>query len=308
MMPGLDGFELLRALRDDPATRSLPIVMLSARAGDEARAEGLMAGVDDYLVKPFSARELLACVSSRLAARATQIGRETEISELRKTVDYNERFTAILGHDLRNPLNAIMTTAQLLQRRGKSPDITTPAARIELAAERMARMISQLLDLARLRVAGGLQLATKHVDLGQVCRQVLDELRSAHPDARIELATTGDLQGRWDGDRLAQVISNLAGNAIEHGTPDGPVHVGLADNGTAITLHVKNPGAIAGEVLPTLFDPFRGATHRHEKTRGLGLGLYISQQVVTAHRGTINVRSNAVEGTCFEIHLPRETA
>lgn len=225
--------------------------------------------------------------------------------ELASVVEYNEKFTAMLGHDLRNPLNAITTAAQLLERRATVPEIARPAKRIVFSVERMSRMIGQLLDLARVRVTG-LQLNRRELDLAELCQLVLDELRQGKPGSQIELGTVGSLHGRWDGDRLAQVISNLAGNALEHGEPGAPVRVQLdGRDPDRVALQVENRGAIDDDVLPTLFDPFRGARHRRENTRGLGLGLYISKEIVTAHGGTIEVRSSAEGGTRFAIELPR---
>src|SRR5262249_51175422 len=127
----------------------------------------------------------------------------------------------------------------------------------------------------------------------------------ANPGARVEVATTGSLHGRWDGDRLAQVISNLAGNALEHGEPRSPVIVELdGRHPHAVSIRVENRGEIAPDVLPVLFDPFRGLGQRNERARGLGLGLYISKEIVTAHRGRIDVMSREGE-TCFEIELPK---
>jgi signal transduction histidine kinase len=223
-----------------------------------------------------------------------------------RTIAYNERFTAILGHDLRNPLHAIMTTAQLVQRRASSDDIALPAVRILKSGQRMLRMVNQLLDLARVRVTGGLPLQPRQLDLADLCRQVLDELRVAHPGSSLELVTSGDLVGRWDGDRLAQVLSNLSANALEHGRPASPVYVRLDGRDPAhVDIRVENQGAIPAPVLPILFDPFRSMRYRSAKPGGLGLGLYISQEIVAAHRGRIRVRSNQADGTCFQIELPK---
>jgi signal transduction histidine kinase len=155
-------------------------------------------------------------------------------------------------------------------------------------------------------VTGGLRLQPRPVDLGELCRNVLDELHAAHPGAKLELSTEGTLVGRWDGDRLAQVMSNLAANAIEHGVPLAPVRVRLDGRDPArVGIRVENQGAIPEPLLPVLFDPFRSAHHRGAKPRGLGLGLYISHEIVAAHRGKMTVRSSAADGTCFEVELPK---
>jgi signal transduction histidine kinase len=233
--------------------------------------------------------------------------RDAELAhaELEKTVQYMDHFIAILGHDLRNPLNSISTAAQLLERRATTPDIARPASRVVLSADRMTRMINQLLDLTRVRVAGGLRLDPKMIDVGELCQLVADELRQGHTDAKIELSAHGSLMGRWDGTRLSQVLSNVVGNAVDHGELRAPIRVQL--DGSApeqVEIRIENRGLIPDDVLATLFDPFRG-THRRDNTRGLGLGLYISREIVHAHRGTIEVRSNRDEGTSVAIHLPK---
>ena len=226
--------------------------------------------------------------------------------EKQRTIEYNEKFTAMLGHDLRNPLNAIATTAQLLLRRANRPEIARPAARIEAGCERMARMITQLLDLARVRAGTGLALAPRPLDLGELSQLVVDELQLVHPECKVELSATGSLHGKWDRERLAQVLSHIASNAIEHGEPRTPVHVQLdGRDAQRVSIRIENRGAIAPDVLPTLFEPFRGIDQRNEKTRGLGLGLYISKEIIAAHRGRIDVRSSPENGTCFEIELPK---
>jgi signal transduction histidine kinase len=301
MMPGHDGFALLRELRADDRTRDVPVIMLSARAGEEARVEGLGAGADDYLVKPFSALELVARVRSQLAHRAAQI-------ELTRTLQYNEMFAGILGHDLRNPLNAILAAAQLIELRSTSPDVVKPLRRILNSGDRMSRMIEQLLDFTRVRVGRGLTLRRAAIDLGELCAHVIDELRTAHPGARIDVQSTGSLRGHWDGDRIAEVVSNLVGNALEHGQPGAPVVVSLrGEDPPAVRVTVENRGAIPDHLLPILFDPFRTTHDKRERShsRGLGLGLFISREIMRAHGGDVIADTDPERGTRLAIILPR---
>jgi signal transduction histidine kinase len=169
----------------------------------------------------------------------------------------------------------------------------------------MSRMIAQLLDLARIRVSG-LALAPQPLDLGELLCGVLDELCPLHPGARVDLVATGALRGRWDSERITQLLSNVAGNALAHGIPGSPVRIELdGRDPERVAIRVANLGAIPEDVLPTLFDPFRAVRHRREHTRGLGLGLYLSKEIVEAHRGRIAVQSTDETGTRFEIELPR---
>jgi PAS domain S-box-containing protein len=225
--------------------------------------------------------------------------------ELLRTVRFSEMFVGILGHDLRNPLSAITTAASLLARRAETDKVSRPAARILSSAGRMARMIDQLLDFTRIRLGQGLPLARSQNDLAEVCRMAVDELDVAAE--RIDLRVRGNTVGSWDGDRLMQLVSNLVGNALAHGAAGAPVEVVVGgETGEEVLLEVKNEGAIAPALLPVIFEPFRsGKDRKEDQSSGLGLGLYITRQIVLAHRGSIDARSTGKEGTCFAVRLPR---
>jgi PAS domain S-box-containing protein len=227
--------------------------------------------------------------------------------ELSRIVRFTEMFVGILGHDLRNPLSAVSTAAGLLMRRYSEEGVTRPAQRIVTSAGRMGRMIDQLLDFTRIRLGQGLAIERRATDLARTCRAVCEELETdAHPPVR--LAVSGDVVGSWDGDHLAQLISNLVGNALTHGEKGSPVLLRLDGGQTEqVVLEVANEGVIPADLLPVIFDPFRtGLDTKSERSSGLGLGLYISHQIVRAHGGTISVRSSLDEGTRFVILLPRE--
>jgi PAS domain S-box-containing protein len=226
--------------------------------------------------------------------------------DLLRTVRFSEMFVGILGHDLRNPLSAITTAASLLNRRADTDKVARPAARILSSAGRMARMIDQLLDFTRIRLGQGLPLSRSENDLAEVCRIAADELDG--DPGRIELHALGETVGSWDGDRLMQLVSNLVGNALAHGAPTGPALVTVdGRQPEQVKLTVTNAGAIRPETLQIIFEPFRSDKDRKEdQSSGLGLGLYISQQIVLAHSGSIEVRSTQEEGTCFTVRLPRK--
>jgi signal transduction histidine kinase len=225
--------------------------------------------------------------------------------EAERSVRYNELFAGMLGHDLRNPLSAITTGANYIARLNSSPKSAKAATRILTSAERMARMIDQLLDFTRIRVGGGLTLASTCFDLGELCWRVKEELEAANPERSIVVEVEGDVVGSWDQDRLQQVFSNLVGNALHHGTDGQPVRLRCHGCDPArVELSVHNEGVIPSQVLPVLFEPFRGHT-RYQRTRGLGLGLFITHQIVGAHGGTIDVASDEAAGTTFRLGLPR---
>ncbi|HVI23260.1 MAG TPA: PAS domain-containing sensor histidine kinase, partial [Myxococcales bacterium] len=230
---------------------------------------------------------------------------ERQNEELLRTVRFSEMFVGILGHDLRNPLSAITTAASLLARRAETDKVSRPAARILSSAGRMARMIDQLLDFTRIRLGQGLPLTRSENDLAEVCRMAVDELDEGADG--VDLRARGNPVGSWDGDRLMQLVSNLIGNALAHGARTAPVQV-IVDGHSEedVVLEVKNAGTIAPAILPVIFEPFRSEKDRKEdQSSGLGLGLYITQKIVLAHSGSIEVRSTHEEGTCFTVRLPR---
>jgi K+-sensing histidine kinase KdpD len=241
------------------------------------------------------------------AERAARAERERFVAELQQTVYYNEIFAGILAHDLRNPLTAILTSAHLILRRqeGEGDKLAKPLGRILTSGERMTRMIDQLLDFTSLRIGGGLQIVPRGTDLGEVCRQVVEELEDANPTWTIRTEASGDLLGNWDGDRLLQVVSNLAANALQHGDPEAGLLLHIDGTSDVVELRVSNKGSIPESALPTLFDPFRGARQRSDRPRGLGLGLYITKQIVHAHGGSVSVESSEETGTTFIVRLPR---
>ncbi|WP_257457419.1 PAS domain-containing protein [Archangium lipolyticum] len=227
---------------------------------------------------------------------------------LRQTAEFRERFLGIVSHDLRNPLGVITLSANMLLRQETLPERALRLSqRITLNAELMGRMIGDLLDLTRGRLGGGIPIAPAPVDLGLLGRRVLGELEVTHPARELRLEARGDLQGEWDQDRLAQLLGNLLRNALDYSPEDTPVTLTLQDEGPSIRIEVGNRGEpIPVELLPALFEPFRrGELRGHRRSSGLGLGLYIVQQIALAHAGTIEARSTREEGTVFTVRLPR---
>jgi signal transduction histidine kinase/CheY-like chemotaxis protein len=225
--------------------------------------------------------------------------------EAKRSVRYNEMFAGMLGHDLRNPLSAITTGANYIARMNPNEKATRAATRIFSSAERMARMIDQLLDFTRIRAGGGLVLSPGHFDLREVCYKVKSKLDAAFPGCSILLEFEGNVEGEWDHDRLLQVFVSLVGNALHHGTEGHAVKLRCDGSDPAyLSVSIHNDGIVAPEVLPILFEPFRGDT-RYQRAGGLGLGLFIARQIVEAHDGTIDVISDEATGTTLRLHLPR---
>jgi PAS domain S-box-containing protein len=227
--------------------------------------------------------------------------------DLSRTVRFSETFVSILGHDLRNPLSGITTAAALLARRADSERMAKPAVRILNSGRRMARMIDQLLDFTRIRLGRGLPLDRKSTNLEQVCRLALEDVDDLGEKPVVEIQARGDVVGAWDDDRLSQLISNLLGNALAHGDRASGVRIRIdGTHADVVELTIGNRGCIPADVHAVMFEPFKlPGDRKQERSSGLGLGLYISQQIVHAHAGTIDVASTADAGTCITVRLPR---
>jgi len=307
-MPEMDGFQLAELMRGSERTRHVPIIFVTAGGRDQQRIfKGYESGAVDFLFKPIEAHILRnkAEVFFQLYRQKQQLAHE--LRERTETLRLNEMFVAMLGHDLRNPLNAILSSATLLQRRAADEATGQTAGRILQGGRRMSAMIENMLDLARGRLAGGIAVQRGPADLGAIVERVLQELQAAVPEARIVIRRSGDLAGEWDAERLSQVVANLVGNALQHGAPGEAVDLVLdGDDPAELTLVVVNEGCIAAELLPSLFDPFRSGERPRGRNEGLGLGLYIVRQIVLAHGGRVDVEPCAgTKRTMFTVVLPR---
>ncbi|WKB53872.1 hybrid sensor histidine kinase/response regulator [Eleftheria terrae] len=303
-MPGMDGFELAELMRGAPRTRHVPLIFLTAAPQDQQRSfRGYEAGAVDFLHKPVDAQVILSKVNVfvELDAQKRQLAKQME--ELKQALQINEMFTAVLSHDLRTPLSAVRLGAELLLRLSTDETAKAAAARIKSSGARMSRMIEQLLDVSRLR-SGAMRLRCQSASLAEVCSQIAAEFVENPRQARLRVEVIGDMQGSFDIDRMSQVLSNLIGNALEHGDPEGEVVVTLdGREEESLQVRVNNPGAIPAEVLDMVFEPFRGG---NEAAAGLGLGLYIVDQFVKAHRGTVRASSSTERGTSVLISIPRD--
>jgi signal transduction histidine kinase len=254
-----------------------------------------LSSANEQLQRGYEERAQLAAQNATLAERA-------------RIQEFQERFIGILGHDLRNPLAAIEMGADLLQRSAVEEKHLKVLGRIHDSTHRMSRMIEQILDLTRSRLAGGLEVRRAPIDLCAPLTRIVDELRAAFPGRMLTLRCASPLPGSWDRDRLEQVFSNLVGNAIQHGRVGTPVTVEARDDGSAVVVSVHNEGSpIPEELRAKLFDPFRRGERdsRTTRTSGLGLGLYITHEIVSAHGGSVEVRSTPDDGTTFVVKLPR---
>jgi len=217
---------------------------------------------------------------------------------------FRDQFIGVLSHDLRTPLGAITTGTLLLAVPEDNPHRSRVVAIMMNSARRMERMIGDLLDLTRTRFGGAIPLERRDADLRQICEEVMAEILAGQPDAVLRLEADGDLRGQWDADRLAQVISNLISNAIQHGGGT-PITLTAHQQHDSVTLTVQNGGApIPPDVLPFVFEPLaRG--HGTGASGSIGLGLFIAREIVSAHGGAIQVSSSAEAGTTLTVRLKK---
>jgi signal transduction histidine kinase len=302
---------LLRALEAQEPWSDLPVLVLthvrSRRRPATLGAVFERANVT-LLERPVGLQLFTSSVRSALRARRRQYQMRHLYAELERAVQLSDMFVSILGHDLRTPIQAIQLSAQVILRVSPDANALRPAGRILASAERMARMIAQLLDFARLRHGGGIPLQVEPAHLGDLCRPIVQEIEDVNVGLTVTVVEAGDLAGRWDVDRLGQVVSNLVGNAVQHGEAGQPITLELdGTDAAAVCLRVHNSGAVAPEALPTLFEAFRrpaSADSTRGARTGLGLGLYIAREIARAHGGDLAARSGD-ERTTFEVTLPR---
>jgi signal transduction histidine kinase len=289
----VDQFPLTRALREGVSSEQVRLAIIRADGSPgwlTASAAPLRApdGAIEAAVVAFMDISDLKNAEARLLEDAA----------------FRERFVGMLGHDLRSPLSAISVGAQMLLRRCNLDDpMVQTLQRINASATRMGRMIRDILDFTRGRQSGGIPLQRAPANLHVITQEAAAEAQTGHPGRRFIVETEGDVQGVWDRDRLAQVVTNLVSNAVAHGAADSPVWIRSHGEEEVVTLEVTNLGnPIPPERLPHLFDPFRKSG---SASSGLGLGLYIVQEIVRAHGGVVGVASSEAKGTTFTVRLPR---
>ncbi|MGC4094607.1 MAG: ATP-binding protein [Polyangiaceae bacterium] len=306
MMPGLDGFEFLRALRADARTQPVPVILLSARAGEDSAVEGLEAGADDYLVKPFSARELRARVRTHLDLARV---RRQWAEHLEHANQELEAFSYSVSHDLRTPLRAIdgfskailSQKAHLLDEQGKSY-----LARVRAATARMSDLIDELLNLSRV---SRVPLHRQSVDLSRTVRVVVGDLQEQYPMRHVDFSVEDDLLAQVDPRLVKIVFENLLGNSWKFSSrrSDPQVHVGQLPDCDPPTYFVRDNGVGFDQTYAhRLFQPFQ-RLHADGDFRGSGVGLAIVHRIVTRHGGSVWAESRENHGATFYFTLSEKT-
>jgi signal transduction histidine kinase/PAS domain-containing protein len=321
MMPRLDGVGLLRALRADPRTNTVPVVLLSAQAGEEAIVGGLETGADDYLVKPFSARELLTRVRTHLAMarlrrEATEAAKalaETRARLLRDVERKNkelEAFSYSVSHDLRAPLRSIDGFSQaLLEDHGDKLDEAgqDQLRRVRTAAERMGELIDDFLQLSRLDRA---ELRSEAVNLSEMAADVAELLRRLEPGRVVEIVVQPGVVARGDARLLRIVLENLLGNAWKFTSKVDRTRIefGAEGRGSLHCFFVRDNGAgFDPKYASRLFAPFQ-RLHSGSDFPGTGIGLATVQRIVHRHGGEISAQAAVGQGATIHFSLPLRDA
>jgi signal transduction histidine kinase len=320
-LPDIDGFEVCRTLRSRPQTQLLPVVHVSAAyIRDEDRVAGLNAGADGYLVHPVEPAVLVATLQALIRARLA----EDQLRELlereqaaRQDAERHSRskddFIAVLSHELRTPLNAILGWVHILKRRGAAPDALKGLDAIERNAKTQARIISDILDVARIN-SGKLRLEPEWSDPAELVTSALDALAPSVNDKRIQVDTDVDAAHApcWlDPARFQQIVWNLMTNAIKFSSEGGRIEVSLRREGERLQLQVQDFGqGVAPDFLPHLFDRFtQGDAPGNRRHGGLGLGLSIVKHLVDLHGGEVAASSAGPgQGARMEVTLPTQPA
>jgi signal transduction histidine kinase len=265
--------------------------------------------------------EVLVAVEPMRDASGAVVGvicASTDVTELKRTqsalreaLGVRDMMIAVLAHDLRNPLTTVRALSSSFARNESLPEKVREGLRqVESASRRMNELIGTLLDFSVARTGGSIPAVRVPTDAYGVVLGMVEELRQTVPDREITLTSGGDTSALIDPPRIAQVVSNLVGNALAHGSPSAPVAVTIDGSGPDLLLGVRNAGPpIPPELIPVLFEPFRRGTTGvgSRAPRGVGLGLFITREIVRAHEGTIEVMST-VDATLFTVRLRRQAA
>jgi signal transduction histidine kinase len=315
MMPGMDGFEVCRRLKGDPATEAIPVIFLTAKAEVEDEQKGLELGAVDYITKPISPPILLARVKNHLALKTMADFLKNKNLELDQATCAAERanraksdFLSSMSHELRSPLNAILGFAQLMDS-----DLVPPTrsqkqnlARILQAGWHLLNLINEVLDLAKVE-SGKVALVLEPVALAEVLAEcgAMIALQAGEREVAVALAWTG-VQVRADRTRLRQVLLNLLSNAVKYNRRPGTVSVESEESLPGmIRISVRDTGAgLVPEQVAQLFQAFNRLGQEAGAQEGTGIGLVVTKRLVEQMGGTIGVESQVGVGSVFWFELP----
>ena len=310
MMPRMDGIAMLRTLRAESVTAELPVLLLSARAGEEASVEGLQAGANDYLVKPFSHRELVARIETLLAQGRQRATERFARRQAEQTIRAREEFFAALAHELRSPVSSQLAWIELLQNeRISRAKLLESLQSFELSTRALRRLAEDLYDLAR-TTSGRMRVNLRpFASIAPIVAAVVEAFAPAVSKKKLTLHRM--LEEKCgpvsiDPDRLQQILANLLSNAIRFTPPGGRIDVSCACRADTVELRVSDSGrGIRADALPYVFERYWQGKQASEDDSGLGLGLTISRGLVELHGGNIEALSEGEGlGATFVVRFP----
>jgi signal transduction histidine kinase len=313
MMPGVDGLALLGAIRADHRTRGLPVILLSARAGEDSRVEWLESGADDYLVKPFTAKELIA----RVRTTASLVRMRRELARAQLESEAKTQFVTTMSHELRTPINATLGYLELIEMglHGPVSDKQKESIhRVQMNQRHLLELINQILDLGRLR-SGHTQFDVRATPVEEVLESAAEMIEAQAQRKGIIFDASACRGGEVrvacaDPAKLKQILLNLLGNAVKFTPAGGRITVSCESEPDAIAISVQDTGdGIPADRVQAIFEPFvqvgRSATEQRE---GSGLGLAISRELAQGMGATLDVRSAVGKGSTFTVRLPKADA
>lgn len=291
-VPAMDVRWLADGLRGSDVASAVPLVVVTS--GSAA------AGIENVEVvpRPVDVSVLRAKVAAAIELRALR-------RAARDMEGFRDLVVRVMGHDLRGALQSVELGAQVILSKPEDIAVATRmATTMQRASRRMARLIEELLDFARARLQGAIPVLPVACEVDELVTSALADLEPAAA-ARVTVDRTGDSRVRWDRDRIGQVLSHLLGNAVQHGLPETPIGVELRGEQERVTIRVRNQGHVAPEALAKILDPFARVGSPPRRGAGLGFGLYLVDQIVRAHAGSVQVDSTPAAGTCVTVELPR---
>jgi signal transduction histidine kinase len=309
-MPGLSGTETIAAITARLLEPRPPILLLTAYTLDDADVrEAYRLGVVDILQKPYLGEVLRTKVRVfvELFRYRELLRRKLQEEERRERERFEQELVAMVSHDLGSPLSVISLGASRLQHSETDPDTKRRiVARIGAAAARAIRLTQDLLTFTEARHGNRIPMHPQYGDLHRLVHDTVESLRLEHGSQRIVFEREGSATGDFDADRISQVLTNLVSNAIRYGAQGEPVRVRSLGNEDALILEVVNSGPPIPEgERARLFEPLQRGSGSHRLARGFGLGLFIVEQLVSAHHGKVEVDSDETRGTTFRVILPR---
>jgi signal transduction histidine kinase len=270
----------------------LPIVVLSGLDDVHRALEAMRHGAQEYIVKGPGSAELLP----RALSYATERKRLQDVEQL---------LVGVVSHDLRGPLQTIALSFEALERSAAGETERRLIQRGRRAVARATALVHDLLDATRARLAGVLPIETDHVDIGRIALQVVEDHRENHPDRTIHVDLAGASETLADGKRIAQMVGNLLGNALQHSPPATPVGVSVKSADSDYEIAVHNEGVIPPNLLQRIFEPLeRSQSAAGSGSHSVGLGLFIVSEIVKAHGGRVTVESELGAGTTFRVRIP----